>query len=172
MNGPMSKTLISDAQKPIDFLNARRLFEEYQKGIEIDLGFQNFASELGMLSEMYAPPHGCLLLAYRTDRAVGVVGLRRFDGSICEMKRLYVQPPNRGAGIGRQLALRAVERARDAGYSRIVLDTLEGMRAALHLYRSLGFNETAPYYDNPLYGAVYLALDIGPSKPGPGLAGG
>ena len=53
-----------------------------------------------------------------------------------------------------------LERARAAGYACLRLDTLAQMREAQALYRSLGFRERAPYYDNPLGNVVYWELDL------------
>ncbi len=78
----------------------------------------------------------------------------------CEIKRLYVRPEARGQDLGRRLAQSIIAYATEAGYSRILLDTLASMQAAQQLYASLGFQSTAPYYDNPVPGTVYLALDL------------
>ena len=43
----------------------------------------------------------------------------------------------------------------------MVLDTLARLKPARSLYRSLGFREVAPYYENPIEGAVYMELDLG-----------
>ena len=157
----LTQTIITNAGTPAEFREARKLFEEYAEDVGLDLDFQNFARELEELARMYAPPVGCLLLASRLGLIAGCIGLRRFDREVCEMKRLYVQPSGRGQGVGRALVTAAIGRARQLGYRRMVLDTLASMKPARTLYRSLGFRETDPYYDNPIEDAVYMELNLG-----------
>jgi putative acetyltransferase len=154
------QVVLVPAIEAADFADARRLFEEYAAQLRIDLCFQGFAAELESLPELYSPPDGCLLLARRQGAAVACGGLRRFGMDSCEMKRLYVRPEARGGSLGRRLAEALVSRARDLGYARMLLDTLEEMTAARALYASLGFRETEPYYHNPSERVVYLELGL------------
>jgi putative acetyltransferase len=155
-----SRYIVSEAAAAADFAAARTLFEEYAARLKIDLCFQGFAAELDRLAQIYAPPTGCLLIARRDDVPVGCGAIRRLSGESCEMKRLYIQPADRGAKLGRAIAQRLLGRARALGYASVRLDTLAEMIPARALYRSLGFREIAPYYDNPLPQTVYMELDL------------
>ncbi|MGH9403373.1 MAG: GNAT family N-acetyltransferase [Terriglobia bacterium] len=128
---------------------ARSLFEEYAASLDFSLCFQDFAHELASLPGGYAPPSGRLLLAAVAGRPAGCVALRRIDSQAGELKRLYVRPEFRGQGIGRALTNRVIEDAREFGYSRLRLDTLDSMAEAQSLYRSLGFRLIEPYRVNP-----------------------
>ena len=55
------------------------------------------------------------------------------------LEDLFVSEDARGSGIGRELVEAAMERARERGAARILLDTNEANEAALRLYASVGF---------------------------------
>ena len=143
-----------------DYAVGRTLIEKYAAALGVDLCFQNFSAEISNLSDIYGPPRGCLLLARANGKAVGCVAVRNQNGATCEMKRLYVKPEYRGAGLGRRLAENAIRKARQLGYVRIVLDTLPSMAEAQPLYESLGFREVEGYYLNPVQGVRYLAREL------------
>ena len=174
--------LVPEESDAIDAV--RKIFVDYADTLGVDLGFQNFDDELAMLPGDYAAPRGTLLLALvrqEPDAAVsqehtlklvdgsiaqvaGCCALRPLDSADCpnaaEMKRLYVRPAFRGMGLGRQLADAILDAARHAGYSHVLLDTLDDMEAARTLYEELGFVEIPPYYHSPIAGAHYLKADL------------
>jgi putative acetyltransferase len=138
----------------------RTLFPEYANSLQVDLCFQGFEQELATLPGKYAPPQGRLLIAKQHGEAAGCVALRHYREDVCEMKRLFVRPAFRGLGLGRDLAVRIIAEAREAGYSEMVLDSLDRLHPALGLYQAMGFVETPPYYPNPLPGVVYRRLPL------------
>lgn len=138
----------------------KELFLEYARAIGIDLCFQNFDKELANLPGKYALPDGALLIAKRGGNACGCVALRKFDGEICEMKRLYVRPDFRKHGLGKVLVERIISEAKSRGYKFMRLDTLATMQSAIKLYKSFGFYEIPAYTFNPIPNAVYLELRL------------
>jgi ribosomal protein S18 acetylase RimI-like enzyme len=158
--GAASPATIIEAASAEALAVITRLFEEYAASLEIDLGFQNFTEELAGLPGEYIRPGGGLLLGLDGEVPAGCVAFRRLEPGTAEMKRLYVRPAARGRGWGRRLAEKVVSEARAAGYRRMRLDTLPGMRSALALYLELGFVEIAPYRHNPVPGARFLELDL------------
>ena len=154
---------IITVSSPQKIQEVKRLFREYEAFLNVDLCFQAFESELANLPGKYAPPSGTLLLAMDGQKALGCGALRRFgpiQDNTCEMKRLYVCPEARGRGMGGDIARRLVQEGVRLGYNTMLLDTLDRLVSAIHLYESLGFVRTSPYYDNPLPGVVYWRLDL------------
>jgi len=82
------------------------------------------------------------------DEASGCLGYiqQRYRHSIwlsgleATLEDLYVSPDRRTMGIGTRLVQFAVKRARENGCKAIKLDTNESNRAAISLYRRLGFS--------------------------------
>jgi len=156
--------LLSIADEPELLARVRELFSEYAASLGIDLCFQNFDAELAKLPADYAEPSGALLLALVDGQPAGCGALRALPDvdypNACEMKRLYVRRPFRRFGLGRLLAQQLMDLATRAGYSTMLLDTLDDMESARELYASLGFEEIPPYYFNPIPGAHYLKAEL------------
>ncbi len=149
------------AESPPHVAQARELFQEYAQSLGVSLCFQNFEQELAGLPGHYAPPDGRLLLAEYDGQLAGCVALHKWESGVCEMKRLYLRPSFRGKGLGRAIAEKIIAEARNIGYRRMRLDTIEPlMKDAVEMYRKLGFREIAPYRPNPIAGAMYMELQL------------
>jgi len=149
----------AQAESEGQIAQARDLFLEYAQSLGFSLCFQNFDKELAGLPGDYAPPEGRLLLVEYAGQLAGCVALHKLDSNICEMKRLYLRPQFRGKGLGRALAEKIIADARQIGYQRMRLDTVEPvMRDAVAMYRRLGFNEIPAYRPNPNAGTLYMEL--------------
>jgi putative acetyltransferase len=138
----------------------RGLFREYHQWVDEPCCFASFDAELAGLPGEYAPPSGRLLLATAAGVAAGCAALRRLDAGTGEMKRLYVRPEFRGRGLARRLVGQVIAAAREAGYARLLLDTLPKMTSAIALYRALAFAPRGPYAANPTPGAVFFELRL------------
>jgi putative acetyltransferase len=151
----------AQVESPEQIAQARELFLEYAQSLGFSLCFQNFDKELADLPGDYVPPTGCLLLAECKGEVAGCVALHKLEAGICEMKRLYLQPRFRGHGLGRILAERIITEARQIGYQRMRLDTVEPvMKDAVGMYRKLGFEPIEAYCANPMPGVIYMELEL------------
>lgn len=157
---------IGRAESPEDLQAVRTLLEEYLACFRLDPQFQqciatqNVERELATLPGFYAPPTGSLLLARDKGNAAGCVAFKPLASGICEMKRMFVRPAFRGQGLGRRLAEAIVAEAARAGYARMRLATMPSMPSAQALYRTLGFEDIAPYHLRPIPSVVYLEADL------------
>ncbi len=136
------------------------IFREYVASPRASLEYQDYESEFATLPGTYAPPAGCLLLAWQDGQIAGCAALRPVDARIAEMKRVYVRPGRRGEGIGRRLVQDLLLLARQRGYERVCLDVLPEFTAALALYRTLGFQPAPAVSFNPTPGALFLGIDL------------
>ncbi|MDR2364901.1 MAG: GNAT family N-acetyltransferase, partial [Zoogloeaceae bacterium] len=138
----------------------RGFFRDYAAWMGVNLSFQNFDKEISTLPGCYSGETGRLFVSEKAGRPIGCVGIRALSESMCEMKRMYVMPEERGHGAGTALTLTAIRAARDMGFHRLALDAIPSMRMAVKICRELGFTEAPAYYPAPLEGAIYLSLDL------------
>ena len=153
---------LAHAESSVQIAAVRGLFLEYAQSLGFSLRFQSFDQELASLPGDYAPPTGRLILASQGVHTAGCVALHAINNQHCEMKRLYVRPQFRGHGLGKILTERIIAEARQIGYTRLRLDTVEPkMKTAVAMYRRLGFSRNRALSPEPdrrrtLYGTRTL----------------
>jgi GNAT superfamily N-acetyltransferase len=140
-----------------DIPAVREMLREYVDWIGLDLAFQEIDQELAGLPGEYAPPRGALFVVDGAEGLIATIGLRPFDDTTAEMKRLFVRPAARGKGLAKQLVVRVLDEARRLGYAEIRLDTLPMMGDAQALYAAMGFADIKAYYDTPIAGTRFMA---------------
>jgi putative acetyltransferase len=139
----------------------RRLFREYETELNEDLCFQSFEAELKNPLLKYGPPKGVLYMARWNNEIAGCIALMPLaEQGVCEMKRLYVRPAYRKHKIGKALVHQLIADAKQLGYTKMKLDTLQKLQPAIQLYQQFGFIETTAYYQNPLPAVVYMERQL------------
>ncbi len=133
-----------------DFSEAKLLFLDYAKELNLNLCFQNFDNELKEISIQYNVPSGFLLLLKYKNEFIGCVGLRKIKDGVSEVKRMYIKKEFRGNGLSKKLIEEIVSHAKKMNYKTIRLDTLPQMKEAVNLYLAFGFKEIQSYRFNPV----------------------
>jgi GNAT superfamily N-acetyltransferase len=129
--------------------NLRDAFEAYIK--------RALAEEIDRITAYYGERKGGFWVAIENDKLVGIFGLERASPDAMELRRMYVHPSARRAGIARQMLQFAEDDCRRRGIFKLQLSTSEFQSAALELYRNAGFKlsreETAGYLSHKTVGA-------------------
>ena len=111
--------------------------------------FADLEQQLADLPGEFGPPTGSLLLATVDGKAAGCAAFFGHDEDVCEVKRMYVRPDYRGLHLGEKLIQSLIQRARESGYQKMVLDTFHKLKAAQSLYAKAGFVVCAPTMELP-----------------------
>lgn len=159
-------TLIELKDAPKYLLPLKTLLTHYGNYMfdELNLvaGKETFYKDLiDFPGDKYDHPEGTYILACINDELAGCTGIKKFDRSSCEMKRMFVDPEFRGKGIGRSLCLEVIRIANLMNYKRILLDSNEEMNHAVQLYLSCGFKKIPAYCVNENDNPVYMEYMLG-----------
>jgi DNA-binding MarR family transcriptional regulator/N-acetylglutamate synthase-like GNAT family acetyltransferase len=98
--------------------------------------------------EQYRPPQGVFVVARSDGEPVAGGGVRAFAGA-GEIKRMWVHPDWRGAGLGSRMLRRLEEEAVALGHRVVRLDTRHVLTEAIALYERSGYQRIERYNDNP-----------------------
>ena len=130
--------------------DARWCIEQYFAELEqrFDGGFDPARSIPADPAEL-TPPSGLQLVARRREQPLGCGALKLHGDEPAELKRMWVSPEARGLGLGRRLLRELEQRAADAGARAVRLETNGSLTEAIALYRASGYDEVAPFNDEP-----------------------
>jgi len=105
-----------------------------------DAGEGPWDDDLRSIKKGYLGDRGKFLIATIGGRLVGMGALRKKGEKTAEIKRMRVRPGLQGKGIGTKLLERLEAKAKELGYSRIILDSTTKQAGALSFYRKHGYN--------------------------------
>jgi GNAT superfamily N-acetyltransferase len=97
----------------------------------------------------YTPPGGRFLVVSRGGTVIGCGAVRSMTRETGEVKRMWIRPEARGAGLGSRLLDALVAQSRELGHTTLLLDTSAVLTEARALYSKHGFEAIEPYNDNP-----------------------
>ncbi|MFU9135356.1 GNAT family N-acetyltransferase [Erwinia tasmaniensis] len=118
-------------------------------GLTADKGFTVADPNLDHLYELYSQSDSAYWVIELEGRIVGgggVAPLQCSEPGICELQKMYFMPAVRGMGQARELAMQAMDFARERGFTRCYLETTASLSRAVRLYEHLGFT----HIDGPL----------------------
>ncbi len=131
---------ISITSEPFDSQDAQELVAALDAGLaQLYPPEQRFGPNLK--AQHLESGKGTFLVARDNGRAVGCGAIRMLDGKSAEVKRMYVEPDQRGKGVGRAVLEQLEAAAKQLGALRLVLETGIHSPEALALYRGAGFTQ-------------------------------
>ncbi len=86
-----------------------------------------------------------IIICYDDDAAVGCASMKFYDNESYEIKRVFLKKSYRGKGISKRLIEEIERTAKEKGIKRLILETGEGLVAAMNLYKRMGYTITENY---------------------------
>lgn len=114
------------------------------KEFALDTDRESIDKDLYDIDLHYTLSGGYFGVAEISGHIIATLGLLRLDDSNCELRKMYISKNERGKGFGRELLTFSLEKARDLGFRRVVLETATPLVQAIALYKKFGFREYQP----------------------------
>lgn len=132
---------------PLAVTTVGRMFAEISDGFGFDPGERHPSGAAASDASTLGSGRGVFLLALSDGAPVACGGVRRLERrpNTAELKRMWVDPQWRGAGLASRLVGELEQRAVALGCDRMVLDTHGSLTAAIAMYTALGYHRTARF---------------------------
>ena len=114
--------------------------------------------------EAMAPGSGAFVVATSDGEPVACGGVQALGPGIGEIKRMWVHPGWRGAGLGSRLLRHLEEVAAELGNTEVRLDTNGTLVEAIAMYDRAGYRRIDRYNDNP-YAEAWFAKELTAPNP-------
>ncbi len=137
---------IQSADNPVIATIIRNTLEEFGANHP---GTVYYDKTTDALFELFQKEKSVYFIAEKEGKIVGGGGIYPTDGlpaGTCELVKMYLLPEARGTGLGSQLITHCLEQAKDFGFNKVYLETMNELKAALKVYARMGFT----YLDGPM----------------------
>ena len=100
--------------------------------------------DLSDLEYYYFNQKGWFAVIENENEIIGSYGILRIDNKTCELRKMYLLPGYQGQGLGKLMMSDALKKAKELGYSMMVLETNKILDKALFMYQKFGFVQYNP----------------------------
>lgn len=96
------------------------------------------------LENYYFSKSGWFAVIDKENEIIGSYGIFKINKKTCELRKMYLLNNYQGQGLGKLMMDDALKKARELGYSEIVLETNKLLDKAISLYGKYGFAQYKP----------------------------
>lgn len=157
----MGERIVRWADNSDDFEAVAALIQEYSESFGELVCFEGMTKEVADLRSFYPAELGGVIVCVDKQQVVGccaLLGEMNENGEKVnvEFRRNYVIPTYRKKGVAKEMLQFALQAAADLGFPRIWLETHMEMKAAIELYKSMGFTVIEEFIHE---GSTYFRME-------------
>jgi len=135
------KIRIANNEDGVEVLN---LVEQVLSDYGLRINPSETDKDLSDLDDYYFSKNGWFAVIEKDGRIIGSYGLFKINEKTCELRKMYLQPVYQGHGLGKLMLTLALNKAKELGYSEMILESNKSLGKALVMYEKYGFERYKP----------------------------
>ncbi|WP_375238176.1 GNAT family N-acetyltransferase [Aurantibacter sp.] len=115
--------------------------------------------ETKQMFEAYANTNETYFVLENGETILGGAGIKPLSGletTVCELQKMYFSSETRGLGYGKKIFQACLDEAKRLGYKQVYIETIDELKAAIHVYENFGFT----YLDKPMGNTGHFSCGI------------